>query len=77
MTCVRDGRQTGKEEHMNYVGFDSYHQVRLRNEEMVRAVQTLRLEHRLRATSERRATRFVALARRGVVSLLHKAEFAR
>jgi hypothetical protein len=62
---------------MNYVGFDSYHQVRLRNEEMLRDVQALRLEERLRANSERRATRFVALARLGVVPLLHRAGFAR
>ncbi len=58
---------------MNYMDVDPYHQVRLRNEEMVRDVQALRLEERLQANSERRATRFVALARRGVVPLVHKA----
>lgn len=62
---------------MNYLDFDLYHQVRLRNEEMLRDVQRLRLEERLRANTERRATRSVVLARRGVVSLMHKAGIAR
>lgn len=62
---------------MNYMDFDLYHQVRLRNEEMLQDVQGLRLGERLRANTERRATRFVALARRGVVPLMHKAGIAR
>ena len=62
---------------MNYMDFDPYHQVCHRNEEMLRDVQALRLGERLRANNERRATRFVALARRDLVPLVHQAESAR
>jgi hypothetical protein len=62
---------------MNYMGFDLYPQVRLRNEEMLRDVQALRLGERLRANSELRVTQFVAFVRRVVVPLVHKARFAR
>jgi hypothetical protein len=42
---------------MNYMYFGLYHQVRPRNEEMLQEVRTIRLEERLRANSERLATR--------------------
>ena len=63
---------------MNYMGFDSYQQVRLRNEQTVHEVQQIRLGDSLRAKSERRLRGFIGSAWRDVVSLVHKrATFAR
>jgi hypothetical protein len=60
----------------NYGGFDPYPIIKERNERTRREVQTLHLGARLREARGSSGTRFVALARRGVMPLLRAARLA-
>lgn len=60
---------------MNYMDFDPY-VIRERNQQMQRDVNSLRLEKRLREDCGSSGSRFVALAKRGVVPLLRAAHLA-
>ena len=52
-----------------YMDFDPY-LISERHEQMIREVNSLRLEERLREAHGSKDARFVALARRGVIALL-------
>ena len=61
----------------HYMDFDPYF-IRERNEQMHREVDSLRLRKRLReARGSSSGSRFVALARKGVMPLLRAAHLAR
>jgi len=60
---------------MNYMDFEP-HLIRERNEQVQREVDSLRLEERLREDSGSSGSRFVALARMGVMPLLRAARLA-
>ena len=57
---------------MNYMDFDPY-TIRERNEQIRREVNSLRLEERLREARGSSGTRFIDLARRGVMPLARAA----
>ena len=67
-----EGLHQKKEKEMNYMDFQP-HLIRERNEQVQREVDSLRLQERLR---EDRGSRFVALARIGVMPLLRAARLA-
>jgi hypothetical protein len=56
-----------KEKQMNYMDFQP-HLIRERNEQVQREVDSLRLEDRLREDRGSSGSRFVALARMGVIA---------
>ena len=60
---------------MHYMDFDPY-TIRERNEQMLREVNSLRLEERLRENRGSSGSRFVALTRKGVMPLLRAARLA-
>ena len=60
----------------HYMDFDPY-LIRERNEQMIREVNSLRLEERLREAHGSKDARFVALTRRGVIPLLRGARLLR
>ena len=60
----------------NYMNFDPYPIIKERNERTRREVQALHLGERLREARGSSGTRFVALARRGVMPLLRAARLA-
>ena len=60
---------------MNYMDFEP-HLIRERNEQVQREVDSLRLEDRLREDRGSSGSRFVTLARRGVMPLLRAARLA-
>ncbi len=60
----------------NYMNFDPYPIIKERNERTRREVQALHLGERVREACGSSGTRFVALARRGVVPLLRAARLA-
>jgi len=65
-------REWKEEEEMNhYMDFDPY-LIRERNQQVHREVHALRLEERLRDECGSSASRFVALAKRGVRPLLRE-----
>jgi hypothetical protein len=70
-----EGLHQKKEKEMNYMDFQP-HLIRERNEQVQREVDSLRLEERLREDSGSSGSRFVALARRGVMPLLRAARLA-
>ena len=59
----------------HYTDFDPY-VIRERNEQMLREVNSLRLQERLREGRGSSGSRLVALARRGVMPLLRAAHLA-
>ena len=59
----------------HYMDFDPY-VIRERNEQMLREVNSLRLEGRLREAHGSSGARLVALARRGVIPLMRAARLA-
>ena len=59
----------------HYMDFDPY-AIRERNEQMIRDVNSLRLEERLREARGSSGVRFVALVRRGVIPLMRAARLA-
>ena len=61
---------------MNYMNIDPYPIIKERNERTRREVQAQRLGERLREPRGSSGTRFVALARRGVMPLLRAARLA-
>jgi hypothetical protein len=65
-----------KEKQMNYMDFQP-HLIRERNEQVQREVDSLRLEDRLREDRGSSGSRFVALARMGVMPLVRAARLAR
>ena len=70
-----EGLHEKKENEMNYMDFQP-HVIRERNEQMQREVDSLRLQERLREARESSGSRFVALARTGVMPLLRAARLA-
>ena len=60
----------------HYMDFDP-HLIRERNEQMIREVNSLRLEERLQEAHGSKRARFVALARRGMIPLLRGAGLLR
>ncbi len=77
--CVTVEPREGKEgqEMNNFMDFDPYPIIKERNERTRREVQALHLGERLReARGSSSGTRFVALARRGVMPLLRAARLA-
>jgi hypothetical protein len=67
--------QKKEEKQMNYMDF-APHLIRERNEQAQREIDSLRLEKRLREDSGSSGSRFVALARMGVMPLLRAARLA-
>jgi hypothetical protein len=61
---------------MNYMDFDPY-LTRERNRQMLREVNSLRLEERLRDNGGSSGSRFLALARRSALLLLRGAGLTR
>jgi hypothetical protein len=59
----------------HYTDFDPYF-IRERNQQMCSEVNSLRLQERLREDRGSNGSRFVALARRGVMPLLRAARLA-
>ena len=59
----------------HYLDFNPY-QIRERNQQVHREVRSLHLEERLREERGSSGSRFVALARRGVMPLLRAAHLA-
>jgi hypothetical protein len=78
IVLLDDGRATyyREETRMNhYMDFDPYF-IRERNEQMLREVNSLRLEERLRKDRGSSGSRLSALAKRGVMPLLRAARLA-
>ena len=74
--CVTIGPREAKEEQgMNHMDFDP-HVIRERNEQMRSDIESLRLGERLRGARGSSGSRFVALARTGVMPLLRAARLA-
>jgi hypothetical protein len=71
-----EGLHQKKEKQMNYMDFQP-HLIRERNEQVKREVNSLRLEDRLREDRGSSGSRFVALARMGVMPLVRAARLAR
>jgi hypothetical protein len=71
-----EGLHQKKEKQMNYMDFQP-HLIRERNEQVQRDVDSLRLEDRLREDRGSSGSRFVALARMGVMPLVRAARLAR
>jgi hypothetical protein len=59
----------------HYMDFDP-HLIRERNEQMLREVNSLRLQERLRKNRQSSDSRFSAVAKRGVMPLLRAARLA-
>ena len=59
----------------HYMDFDPY-LIRERNEQMLREVNSLRLQERLRKNRQSSDSRFSAVAKRGVMPLLRAARLA-
>ena len=73
---AKKGLHEKKEENeMNYMDFQP-HVIRERNEQMQREVDSLRLQERLRKARGSSGSRFVGLARTGVMPLLRVARLA-
>jgi hypothetical protein len=71
-----EGLHQKKEKQMNYMDFQP-HLIKERNEQVQRKIASLRLEGRLREDRGSSGSRFVALARMGVMPLLRAAQLAR
>ena len=70
-----EGLHKEKENEMNYMDFQPY-VIRERNEQMRGEIDSLRLQERLRGNRQSSGSRFVALARTGVMPLLRAARLA-